>query len=263
MDPDQIWQDFLAKLRAGSIPARHFRPYHPALAETLPVILSGLRAPLLAAAEDGAVPEVFTRGDQVHFILHLASDSSEFCFSFLVEGGAWFFQHVETIFIRLDQAGDPPLVEFPDLPESTKAWVRDELKLSEMVRLFSTLVEEKGRPAALDWFRDGAGYALGARAWVPLAPPQRAFILYLCWEWANLDGNPVTLVSLDDTRAVVRASLRYFELYQRSTHLRQQISRADYIALFETIWTNRAAAAGWSLVITYSGEFNVTFTFSR
>jgi hypothetical protein len=70
--------------------------------------------------------------------------------------------------------------------------------------LFNFLSREKGKDYAFDWFRDGAGYFLEARTWVPLVPPGRAFILYLCWEQSNLLGNNVTLHKLDDSEALAK-----------------------------------------------------------
>jgi hypothetical protein len=262
MDTFRVWQEFLGELQKGPLPAAKIRPYQPNLLEPL---LSGLndhlRAPLLSTLEKKIQPKCFPSGSQLHYILPLGEDGVDFCFSFLVEDGQWYFQHMENIFIRLDQTGAPPVSTFPDLPEEKKAWARDEIRIFEDVCLYRFLREDKGNAFALDYFRDGEGYFLGARAWVPFLPPARAFILYLCWEWANLQNNPVTLVCLDETRAVIRARLRYFELYQRSSNIPQMISKADYYELFETIWKDRASFAGWNLSIAYEAD-ECIFTFS-
>ena len=258
-----VWQEFLSELQKGPLPAAKIRPYHP---DTLEPLLSGLndylRSPLLSTLEKRIQPECFISGNQVHYILPLGDPGVDFCFSFLVENDQWLFQHMENIFIRLDQTGNPPVSAFPDLPEEKKAWARDEIRVFEDVCLYRFLSEDKGKRFALDYFRDGEGYFLGARAWVPFLPPARAFILYVCWEWANLQNNPVTLLYLDETQAIIRARLRYFELYKRSSNIPQQISQAEYYELFETIWKDRAAFAGWKLSINYEAD-GCTFTFSR
>lgn len=112
----------------------------------------------------------------------------------------------------------------------------------------------QGRDYAFDFFKDGAGYFLAAKTWVPFVEPRRAFILYACWEQANLRGNPVTLEKLGDAEAVVRVSTYYFGLYKASAHLRQQIPFEDYRRIFETIWRDRARAAGWAFEIEYKDE---------
>ena len=49
-------------------------------------------------------------------------------------------------------------------------------------------------------------------------------------------------------------STYFFGLYKASAHLRQQIPFEDYTRIFETIWKDRARAAGWSLEIEYKDE---------
>jgi len=164
--------------------------------------------------------------------------------------------------LRLDRIGPPPVSSFPDLPEERKAWMRDEIQTSMDIARYVDLAREKGREAALSWFRDGAGYALAARTWVPFVPPERAFILYLCWEQANLHGEKLTLEELGDAEARVRFVPRFFELYHRTTHLSTEIGEADYRQLFETIWRNRATHGGWDIAITYEGD-DCVFRFTR
>jgi hypothetical protein len=80
---------------------------------------------------------------------------------------------------------------------------------------------------------------------VPFVPAARAFVLYLCWEESNLRGQPVTLVALDDRQAIVDIDAREWRLYEQTAQLRQMISREDYQTLYETVWQDRAAGAGW------------------
>jgi hypothetical protein len=169
----------------------------------------------------------------------------------------------------LDKIGKLPAdaAGFPDLPEDRKYWMRQEIYWSEQVRLFNFLSREKGKDFAFRWVAEGigngVGYLLGASAWVPFYPPSRSFILYLCWEQAKLLGDKVTLEKLDDNEAVVRfEDLTYFALYMRATHLKQQISLEDYIKIFETIWQERARAAGWKLAIDGQGR-QIYLRFSR
>jgi hypothetical protein len=253
----RIWKEFVADLRAGRMedPAR-IRPYYPELLLPMKGYLGQLRAGI-AWEKVKSEPEVFRVGNQVHFVISLPyiSDeqklSSPFCFTFLVEKGRWYFQHMENIMIRMDRLGPFPATSFPDVPADRKAWMREEIEISDQVRLFTFLAKEKGKDFALDWFRDGAGYALAARTWVPFVPPERAFVLFLCWEFAHRRENPVTLEKLTDTEALVRVVPRWFLLYEAAAHLKPQISPEDFRLLFETIWQDRAKNAGWSLAISY------------
>jgi hypothetical protein len=192
----------------------------------------------------------------VHYLVPLTYEGSRqtFCFTFLTENGKWYFQHLESITIRLDKTGPPPVSKFPDIPEAQKAWMREEILVSEQVRLFGMLGKEKGREFAFDWFKDGVGYSIAARTWVPFVPISRAFILYLCWEQANLRGNSVTLEKLDDREATITLEPHYLKFYPATEHLRRQISPEDYRGIFESIWQDRAEKAGWKLQITYKGN---------
>ena len=155
-----------------------------------------------------------------------------------------------------------PARTFPDLPEKDKVWMREEWEVSREIGFYNVLVAAQGQTAALVWFKDGAGYALTARAWVPFVTPARAFVLYLCWEQANLRGSDVVLERLDDTLAVVRLRPLYFRLYEQTAHLKQQIGADAYRVLFETRWRDRASAAGWHLDLACHGS-GCLFRFTR
>jgi len=97
---------------------------------------------------------------------------------------------------------------------------------------------------------------------VPFVSPARAFVLYACWEQANLRGSDVVLERLEDDRAVLRLRPLYFRLYRQAAHLKQQISAADYRLLFESRWQDRSRSAGWELDIAYEGD-DCVFTLRR
>ena len=152
--------------------------------------------------------------------------------------------------------------DFPDLSEPDKARIREEIEVSQDVRIFNTLAALRDTTAALDWFKDGYGYALAARAWIPFVPPPQAFILYACWEQARLRGNRVVLERLDPDTALVRISVGYFQLYENAAHLKQQISPERYRQLYETRWQNRALAAGWDLELSCAAR-ECAFRFTK
>jgi hypothetical protein len=254
MEPSDIsiWKEFVAALKAGEVTPDKLRPYYEELRSTLLGYLKEVRE-RVDWSEMEAEPEVHRVGDQVHFLVPLSFEGPKvtYVFSFVTDKGGWYFQHLEAITIRMDKLGPLPATTFPDVPEETKAHIREESLWSREVRVFNTLAQVKGREFAFDFFKDGAGYFLAARVWVPYVDPSRAFILYLCWEQANLTGNKVALEKLEDMQAVVRLETAFFRLYKVSAHLSQQISLEDYRRIFETIWQDRSRAAGWSLRIEY------------
>ncbi len=258
-----VWQQFVSDVRSGKIAATDLRPYYENLRAPLIGYLATFRSQV-PAQEWQTTPEIHRVGKQLHFLVPLTIQAGKatYCFTFVHEAGRWHFQHLESIFIRLDRTAPPPVSVFPDVSEEHKAYMREEMHVNEQVSIFNLLAKEKGKPFAYDWFRDGYGYFVAARAWVPFLPPARAFILYTCWEQANLRGNRVTLEALSDASARIRIEPNYFLLYQRSAHLPQQIAFDDYRHIFETIWQDRAEKAGWRLNLACK-DADCVFEFRR
>ena len=250
-----VWKEFVAAMKGGGLPSAKVRPYYEELRQP---ILGWLKEMSRKAtwAEWEKTPKVRRVGEHVHFLTPLTFDgqTADYCLTFLVEGSAWYFRHLEAIIIPLDEIGPLPTSTFPDVDEPTKAHIREETLWSREVRVFNELAALKGKTYAFDFLKDGEGYFLAAKTWVPFVDPRQALVLYACWEQANLRGNAVTLEKLDDDEALVRISTAYFGLYKASAHLAQQVSFEDYVRIFETIWKDRARAAGWSLEIEYRNE---------
>ena len=268
-DELKIWKEFVSLLKDNKITLEHIRPPSPLTKESQLQLLNSFR--INAVWKEWEVePEIVRYDNLVTFIITLKQKWNSpwtYTFNFFIEGNKWCYRHIEGIFIRLDEISSLPASKFPDIPDSQKAWVREEIRISEYVRLFNFLSKEIGKDFVFDLFKNiignGVGYFLGAKTWVPFFPPSRAFILYLCWEQANLRGNKVTLEKLEDNEAIVRFDeSQYFALYVRSTHLKQQITLEDYARIFDTIWKERAQKAGWNLKIEYGGK-QITFHFTR
>jgi hypothetical protein len=251
-DELEIWQEFVTALKKGEITSDNIHPYYENLREPILEFLRQIREEA-QWAEFEAIPEIHRVGDQVHYLIALTLDGQKctYCFTILVKENKWYFQHLESITLRLDKITSLPTSTFPDIPEGEKFHIREEIRASEHVRLFNFLAKEKGKEFAFNWFSDGAGYYLAAKVWVPFLPASKAFILYACWEQSNLRGNKVTLEKLNDNEASFRLRSTYLELYKITGHLKQQISFEDYRQIFNTIWLDRANNAGWDLEITY------------
>jgi len=248
MDKTTVWREFTELMRGGNVGLDRIRPYPGLPAETLCGFVRQLREAIVWEAL--LPPELHTEGAHVHAILAPGStEQGTLCFTFLVDGDEWWLRHLESIVIRLDKLPDPPVSEFPDIPDEQKTWMREEIAVTEQVRLYRYLVEREGVEAARRWFLDGEGYALAARTWVPLVRLARAFVLYLCWEQTRLRGASATLEELTDSSARVRLAPTFLRLYDSTGHLRHQVHRDDYVALFDAVWQDRARAAGWTLAI--------------
>ncbi len=251
--PEQIWQEFLNYVRLGKIPLEKCEPIDPSFREVLAGFVRSIQTNFLLEMEK-TTPEVFLVENKVHFLLPLGEDHRNYTFSFLSDGHDWKFHQVESIHLDFRPPLKLPQNTFPDLPADQKAWIIAEFQGTDQIRLFNFLADEKGKEFAYHWFQDGAGYVLAASVWIPFFPTPQAFILYLCWEQANLRGSQVTLLSLDDHNALVDLKPSFLELYQQTGHLKTMISYEDYRQLFETIWLDRAKNAGWAVQFSYLGE---------
>jgi hypothetical protein len=54
----------------------------------------------------------------------------------------------------------------------------------------------------------------------------------------------------------------YLALYERAAHLRGQLTREEYLGLFEAMWVDRASAAGWRVNFYYE-DATIELHFSR
>lgn len=252
----KVWKEFVLLYKSNELSPEHVRPHQEFPREQLMETLNRFRKSV-PWEEMEKEPEFIQYDNHLNFLVPLTTTEGgkyTYCFSFVLEGDKWYFQHLEGIFIRLDKIASLPASEFPDLPEERKAWMREEFYWTKMVWIFNTISKNSGRDSAFNIFLDGLGYFLAAKAWVPFVPPSKAFILYLCWEQANLKGNAVSLEKLEDREASVKIESIFFSLYRRTAHLKHQISFEDYRKIFETIWYDRAKRAGWNLKIEYNLE---------
>lgn len=255
-DDLQIWKEFVDAVKDGRMTLEKIRPYEGVSKEELLKRLAYLKVPhdKYKSWKEWEAPKIFPVEDHVSFLVTFTwggQTKVDYLFTFIKEGGRWYYRHHENIFLRLDQVTKLPASDFPDLPQEKKAWMREELYWSQMVGFYNALAKDKGENYFLDLMRDGPGYFLAAKVWVPFVPPQRAFILYLCWEQSRLRENSVILETLTDSDAVIRLQSHFFFLYKQTGHLKQQISFDAYRHIFETIWMDRANNAGWNLEIKY------------
>jgi len=251
-----VWKEFVNMLLENKMTLDRIRPVTGASAETLMGYLNKIKEKA-SRKELDVEPKFYRVENMLHFIVPLSFEGSkiDYCFSFLMDDHTWYFYALEAIFLRLDNTPPPPVSKFPDIPENQKAVHREEIRTRDLVYQFNYFRKEKGKEFALNWPKDGYGYFASAKIRVPFLPPSRAFILFLCWDQANLMGNNVTLEKLTDREAVVRIETIYFYLYHVSTHLKDQIAFDDYRQIFEAIWQDRAEKAGWKLNIEYEGSF--------
>lgn len=264
-----VWREFVARLRADSLTVADVDPY-PELAhlEGFRETLLGFLRKMAASArweEWARIQEAHRVGENLHVIAHLSEGEgdSDYVFTFRDADSRWYFRHLEAITVRLDRIGALPTSEFPDVKPTMRLWMAEEKRVTEQVRLFGFLEKEKGRDFALNWFKDGRGYFVGVKTWVPYLEPGRAFVLYLCFEQSRLRGDEVTLRRLDTAGAEVHLRSNYLRMHDRTAHIKNMISLADFRALFEAEWRDRADKAGWLIQFEYGPDGAVDFRLTR
>lgn len=256
-DKDTIWREFIRLISENRLKAEKIKNE---INMTEPLLaFAKNRGRELRSGAEARISDIFSVNDKIHYLVNI--NGVDYCFSMLIDNGDWYFHHVECIYMRLDSV-TAPTSEFPDIPELQKNWIRQETDISRNVRLYNHLKEEKDREFALSWFHDGAGYFMAACAWIPFLSPEKAFILYVCWEQANLIGNQTSLELMEDDHAVIKTAPMYIEIYRSAGHLRRQIEYSEYMDIFESVWHDRAIRAGWKLDICYPDD-QCVFDFTR
>jgi len=255
MTPDEVWLDFCDRFVGGRLTREDCRPLvgemlwdfleRPGSADTLKQFLAGQ-----------PIPKSERAGDKLIFWVP-SGDDWTFRFDFLLADDRWYLFTFECVTLPIKEVTSLPFTDFPGLPKQ-EDWIRQEFANSERIRFLSRLAKERGFDEALEWFRDGAGYVVGAQAWVPYFPAPRAFVVYACWIESNIQGIDVSLEEFTDDRCVILfRDHQYFQLYDRSGHIAPQISREDHRRFFEFVWQDRAGHAGWDAAFAYGG-YDVT-----
>jgi hypothetical protein len=255
-DDRAIWKEFVTSLKTGTFTMEQVRPLYGVPRETLYkwLMMGKEAADKYGTWKEWETPEIYQEGPLGKYILTLTTGPGQkdtLCFSLTRDGDQWHFGAVEGILIRLDKTPPPPTSDFPDVPAETKAWQREEIYWSQMINLYVVMARENKAGRFFDLMKDGAGYFVAAKTWVPFLSSPRAFILYLCWEQSRLRENHVVLEKLSEKEAAVSLQTKFFLLYRDSGHIRTMIPFEDYRRLFETIWLDRAMNAGWDLKIEY------------
>ncbi|MCK5147593.1 hypothetical protein KAR48_12620 [bacterium] len=260
-DKLHVWTSFIDLVKSGEYKPEMIRPHY----ETIREATYGFTTKMGSKIDWDKfqkLPEIIELENQLCFVIPITfdNDTRDYSFTFIQEENQWYLQHIEGLMIRLDKIQDLPQSDFPDINEDQKKWMHQEIYWSAQIRIFNHIYEEDST-SAFNWFKDGLGYFLAAKTWVPFVTPHKAFILYMCWDEKMMKGSEVTLEKLNDEEAVVIINPKYFWLYNCTSHYRQQISFAHYAKIFETMWHDRANTAGWNLEMEFNGAVG-TFKFT-
>lgn len=256
MTIQQIWNEFLEKLRSDSLTENDFAN------DTKLFLLPFLTGPATQARRSKFLSSTveFVDGEDKGIVILTCRDD-EYRFDFIVTGDCWQLSFIECITLPVAGIGISPYSNFSPLPEK-EAWIRAERTVSQMVHFYCRLKKFFGTDEALSWFIDGAGEFLCAKSWVPFYTASKAFIAFCAWIESRVHGENVSIVNFTDSKCVMRFHQHlWFRVYHAASHIKTQITLTEYTGLFEYIWKDRALHAGWNITFTYSNDDTVlTFT---
>ncbi|MDR0288123.1 MAG: hypothetical protein LBI03_10540, partial [Clostridiales bacterium] len=119
-----------------------------------------------------------------------------------------------------------------------------------------------GKQDALNWFKDGEGERTGVPSWMPYFTKRKAFIAYTAWIQNRLYGEDVYITKFSEEYSeLLFKNSSWLFLYKVAVHLKQMISRDEYIELFETIWKDRALWNEYNANFSYENE-DILISFS-
>jgi hypothetical protein len=258
------WTWFRSKLVEGSWTRDDLEPLHEELSPSLQGVLQQIRTQAGTGLATSIALHRMLRGkDSASFLFRVAPGDPLLCATVVQARGRHRLRQIEAI--TLDLGDLPPLPcdarLLPGPSEETASWIREEIAMTERVRLYNHLAVKQSLESALAWVSDGAAFLLAARSWIPYMEPGLAFLWYAAWSETHLHRNPVIVRQANPLGGrLVMVDPLHRRLYRQTTHLRKQISKQDYEALFEAAWRDRAENAGFHLTVQGSGQLELAFS---
>lgn len=247
MQPNQIWDEFRAKLRHDNLTADdccqhskidYSKFFQDAHTRKLKGFILRQESPKCELGEE-----------KVIFTLK-SSEKDEIRLDFLVRDNRWYFYMIDGLTIPIKKLPELPLSEFSAYPFTDR--MRREDVITKQVYFYLKLKEEKSQEEALSWFRNGAGYKLNIEAWMPYFSIRKSFVLFTAWRENQYWGQEMVVEALSENHGVLLfKNHEYLMLYDVAGHLKPRINLQEYKTLFEDKWRDRANAVGWNIKFNY------------
>lgn len=148
-----------------------------------------------------------------------------------------------------------PYSEFVPLGKK-ELHIRREKEISQFVYFYLKFKELAGREKALACVSDGKGEYICARSWVPFYSDRLSYIAYSAWYECRINGENVVIQEFQENKCeVVIYNHIWRSMYFTAVHLKAAIEYSEYMELFESVWKDRAASAGWKISFVYTDEY--------
>lgn len=244
-----IWAEFQEKLRSDTLTISDFTTEMCAYLQPL---LCGEDSTLRRKKFLDSPYDVY-EGDKIFVISHC--DDDDYRFDFLLDDVSWKLSFTECITLPVSDINDFPYSKFVPLDDK-EIHIRREKEISKFVYFYLKFKELVGKTKALTMLYDGKGEYVCARSWVPFYSDNLSYVAYAAWYESRINGENVVIQNfLDDQCELVIYNHIWRNLYFTVGHLRFVIEYSEYMELFEAIWRDRAASAGWKIQFVYTDDY--------
>lgn len=245
-----VWKEFQEKLEQDLITESDFTAEMGAYLQPL---LCGEAAGPRRRKFLEAPYEIYEGTERILVVLHCPDD--DYRFDFLFDGISWKLAFVECITLPVYDMDIFPYTEFAPLGKK-ELHIRREKEITQYVYFYLKFKELVGREKALACFSDGKGEYICARSWVPFYSDRLSYIAYCAWYECRINGENVVIREFQENKSeVVIYNHIWRQVYFTVGHLKPVIEFSDYMDLFEFVWKDRAASAGWKVRFVYTDEY--------
>ena len=252
MTTERIWNEFKIKLKNDSLVPDDFGEE---LREIEFSVLSGEKAKSLREALLNAENVRFYKSEQEKKHIVFVDVGAGFRIDFIINENKWQILFIEGITIPIDKIDCLPYNDFPPIKDHAENWIREEARITGLVRNYNFIKDNFGIAKALEYCHDGAGKFIAAKSWIPFFSDKKAFIVFISW-WDNrIYGENVSIEKFSDDECIIKyIEPIWFRMYDVCGHLKFQIPFDEYKRLFEHIWQDRAKCSGWDISFIYENN---------
>lgn len=245
-----IWDEFQEKLKYDTLTVSDFTTEMCAYLQPL---LCGEHSASRRQKFLDAPYDVYVGVDRISVVSHCPDD--DYRFDFFCDGNQWKIAFIECITLPVFDMDVVPYSKFMPL-DKKELHIRREKEITQLVYFYLKFKELVGREKALTMFYDGKGEYICARSWVPFYSDSLSYIAYSAWYECRINGENVVIEEFQESKCrVVIYNHIWRNIYFIVGHLKPVIEYSEYMELFESIWKDRAASAGWDIQFVYKEEY--------
>jgi len=252
-----IWNAFQEKLKDDTLTEADFTTE---MCTYLQPLLCGEHSASRRQKFLDAPYDVYAGANKISVVSHCPDDDYRFDFS--CDGTSCKLAFIECITLPVLGMDVVPYSKFMPL-DKKELFIRREKEISQLVHYYLKFKELLGKEKALTIFYDGKGEYLCARSWVPFYSDRLSYVAYSVWYECRINGENVVIQEFQESKCRVMIYNHIWRsIYFVAGHLKPAIGYVEYMELFESIWKDRAANAGWEIDFIYEDEHTLLI-FSR